>query len=151
MYVSLLRLAHRARKLYWRLVRPRTLASRCILVRGNSVVLIKHVYEEGWYLPGGGLGRNESFEDAARREVREEIGVTVSNLQLLAMYHIRSEGRSDHTALFVASDFEGEPRAISAEIAAVKFAPLSTLPQDAVPSTVRGIALLRGTLDKNPL
>lgn len=151
MYVSLLRLAHRARKLYWRLVRPRTLASRCILVHGNSVVLIKHVYEMGWYLPGGGLGRHEAFEDAARREVKEEIGVTVSDLRLLGIYHSRLEGRSDHTALFVASEFEQEPRAISAEIATVKFAPLSTLPEDAVPSTVRGIALLRGTMDTDPL
>ena len=133
----LFRLAHLGRRMYWRLLKPVTLGSRCIVLRDGEVLLVKHVYEPWWYLPGGGVKRTESFSDAARREVREEAGVSVEGLRLLGLYHNRVEGKSDHVAVFVAQRFTGTPGARSPEIEEVRFAPLGDLPEDTSPSTRR--------------
>ena len=39
--------------------------------RGGRVVLIRHSYRSGWFLPGGGVNRREAPEAAAVREARE--------------------------------------------------------------------------------
>lgn len=127
-------------RLYWRLVRPTTLGCRCLVLRGDSVLLVRHTYCDGWHLPGGGVKRGEAFAEAARREVREETGLEVDGLRLLQLYHSRAEGKSDHVALFAAESPEGLPRPASLEIAEVCFAPLNALPDDTSPAARRRIA-----------
>lgn len=141
-----MRLQHQARRIYWRVFRPTTLGARCLVLDGESVLLVRHTYEPRWYLPGGGVGCGEGFADAARREVREETTLEVGALALFHLYHNRGEGKNDHVALFVAESFSGLPRAGCAEIAAVGFFPLADLPPDASPATVRRIAEYRGAV-----
>ena len=134
------RLAHALHRVYWRVFRPTSLGCRCLVLRGDSVLLVRHTYERWWYLPGGGVRRGESFADAARREVREETGLRVDDLSLFHLYHSRAEGKSDHIALFVARAAAGEPRAARGEIAAAAFLPLRDPPPDLSPATRRRIA-----------
>ena len=55
-------------------------ASRLILLDGRRrVLLFRHAGVNGevfWAPPGGGLERGETFEQAARREAYEELGLT---------------------------------------------------------------------------
>lgn len=127
-------------RLYWRLVRPTTLGCRCLVLRGDSVLLVRHTYDSGWHLPGGGVKRGEAFIEAARREVREETDLEVDGLRLLQLYHSQAEGKSDHVALFAAESPSGLPRPASLEIAEVCFAPLAALPDDTSLATRRRIA-----------
>jgi len=48
----------------------------------DKVLLIKRVMQDMkyWVVPGGGLEIDESFENAARREISEEIGYFVKEL-----------------------------------------------------------------------
>jgi len=39
------------------------------------------VFPEQWGLPGGGVEPNEKIEEALRRELREEIGIEVKNIE----------------------------------------------------------------------
>lgn len=45
----------------------------------GQVILVKHTYQRGWHLPGGGVGRGEPPANAILRELREEIGLTRSD------------------------------------------------------------------------
>lgn len=47
---------------------------------------MKGPYAGSWLLPGGGIEPGETAEEAARREVWEEIGCRVDRLRLFAVY-----------------------------------------------------------------
>lgn len=50
----------------------------CVIERADGrVLLIRHLYRQRWGVPGGLLERHERPADAARREVREEVGLDV--------------------------------------------------------------------------
>ena len=48
----------------------------------RQVLLVKNWGDDTWALPGGGQRRNESTEAAARREVAEELGITIAASEL---------------------------------------------------------------------
>ena len=52
-----------------------------IIVRDNKVLAARREHGmEGWELPGGKLEPDESAEDACRREISEELGLTLGVL-----------------------------------------------------------------------
>lgn len=56
---------------------------------GDTVTFVhqmKGPYAGSWLLPGGGIERGETAEEAARREVFEETGCHVNRLTLFAAY-----------------------------------------------------------------
>ena len=65
--------------------RPRGRGVKCVLARGDSIVLVRHTYgpRQVWHVPGGGLHRGESTMAAARREMREELGLQDVRYHLL--------------------------------------------------------------------
>lgn len=71
-----------ARRFLVRRVTPSfTVGAVCAVLRDDgALLLVRLSYRRGWWLPGGLLGRGESPEDGARREVREETGVAIEVL-----------------------------------------------------------------------
>lgn len=59
-------------------------AARLLVVDGRDRVLLLHsaAGDDGgyWYVPGGAVEEGESFEDAAIRELREEVGLRVASV-----------------------------------------------------------------------
>jgi 8-oxo-dGTP pyrophosphatase MutT (NUDIX family) len=79
---ALLPLAHRLRHA-WRRWRKVPIAGVSVVITNltGDVLLLKHSYgPDVWSLPGGGLGRGEDPLAAARREVREELGITLARI-----------------------------------------------------------------------
>jgi 8-oxo-dGTP diphosphatase len=67
-------------RIWWRLTRPRHEGVVVAVYVGPALLLVRTSYLVGWHLPGGGVRRGETPEAAARRELAEEIGLTVSGL-----------------------------------------------------------------------
>jgi 8-oxo-dGTP pyrophosphatase MutT (NUDIX family) len=134
----LARLFYTIARLRWRVTRPITLGVRLILEKEHTVLLVKHTYQAQWYLPGGGVGRGETLEEAARREAAEEIGATLGRLRLFGVYTNFSEHKSDHVAIFVCDDFTLTGRTLEgAEIERFDFFGLDNLPAGLSPGTGR--------------
>ncbi|MEO0975762.1 MAG: NUDIX domain-containing protein [Pseudomonadota bacterium] len=113
---------------------------------GKQVLLVRHTYLDGWYLPGGAVDRGETLEQAASREVLEEAGIEAKTApRLLGMYLNREATGRDHVGLFHLSAWEGTPAYLvpNAEIAEACFFPLETLPENLSPATARRLAEFR--------
>src|SRR4030066_130495 len=100
----LLRLAYLVFKVYLFIFRPVHTGVRIMMIKGKEVLLVRQSYMPGWFMPGGGVKRGETLEQAARRETREEIGAEMANLCLLGAYTHFGEQKSDHNVLFLCTD-----------------------------------------------
>jgi ADP-ribose pyrophosphatase YjhB (NUDIX family) len=136
---------HRARQVYWKVFEPTILGVRALIVHQEQVMLVQHTYTKGWYLPGGRVDRGETIYTAMCREVSEECGLKVKRARLSAIYSNINMNRNDHIALFSIDDFETEQNSAlntelhKLEIAEVSFFPLSNLPSNITPGTLRRI------------
>lgn len=115
-------------RLRWRLFHPVTIGARVILVREGRVLLVRHSYRAGWFLPGGGVDKGETLEEAARREAEEEAGALVAELRLLGVYADFPGGKEDYIAVFGSERFRWGPREPNGEIVEVGWFALSELP-----------------------
>ncbi|MFF0738979.1 NUDIX hydrolase [Streptomyces sp. NPDC004111] len=73
----------------------RLVGTRPLIFPGTSVVvtdsagrvlLLERVDTGGWGLPGGIMDPGETFEETGRREVKEETGLDLGELNLLGLY-----------------------------------------------------------------
>ena len=126
----LMKLASEGAELFFWLFRPLTIGVKVVLVQDEQVLLVRHTYRPGWFLPGGGIKRGESVETAVRREAREEAGLALEEVSLLGVYsNLNHNSKSDHVVVFLCESFQqvGQP---DAEIAEVKRFPLDALPSN---------------------
>ena len=113
-----------------RQLRGMTLGTRTAVIgEGANVLLVRHNYAPGWFLPGGGVERGETIYQAAVRELREEAGIVADEEPLLHGVFLNDENfPGDHVACFVVRRFTRETVAKSLEIAEARFFPLDALP-----------------------
>jgi 8-oxo-dGTP pyrophosphatase MutT (NUDIX family) len=127
----MMRLLYLGFRIYCFIFHPTTIGVRVMLIQNGQVLLVRQTYIPGWFMPGGGVKRGETLEEAARREAQEEIGAQMGALSLLGSYTHFGEHKSDHNALFVCTDFTlGEKQ--DSEIAEARFFPLDALPEGIV-------------------
>ena len=133
-----IKIAHKIYSLFWRILKPQTAGARAILIKDEKILLVKHTYQNSWFLPGGGLKSNETYEQAIRRELKEEMGISVSDLKLHGIYNNFYEGKSDSIVVFSSFNFT-EPKNKTREIERFGFFRLGELPQNISPGTRRRI------------
>ncbi len=126
-------------KIFWKIFKPQTLGVRAILIKEGKVLLVKHTYSNSWFLPGGGMKKGETFETAIKRELNEELGITVHNLKLHGIYNNFFEGKNDSIFVFFNNNFEISGKK-DAEIDEFEFFDLIDLPEKTPPGTRKRIA-----------
>ena len=127
---ALLPLAHSVRH-NWRRWRRAPIAGVSVVITnlGGDVLLLKHSYgPDVWGLPGGGLGRGEDPAAAALREVHEELGITLTRIDPVAVIEEVISG-APHTAHVFAAVCDQHPRPDGREITEARFFPSHSLPE----------------------
>jgi ADP-ribose pyrophosphatase YjhB (NUDIX family) len=132
------RLLYLLARWYWRIFRPLTLGVKIMLIENESIWLVQHSYQRGWFLPGGGVKKNEPLETAVRREAKEELGADLADVPLFGVYTNISRYKNDHVVVFYCHNFT-VGRVDKAEIRAVQRFPLRQLPPDVSRGTRRRI------------
>jgi ADP-ribose pyrophosphatase YjhB (NUDIX family) len=120
------------------LQRPMTLGVRgLVLDSQDRVLLVRHTYVPGFYLPGGGVESGETFVQALARELMEEGNIHLDGEpRLHGVYLNKRASKRDHVALYVVRAFRcGGPRLPDREIAQAGFYTLDALPDDTTSAT----------------
>jgi 8-oxo-dGTP pyrophosphatase MutT (NUDIX family) len=77
---------------------------KCVIEHGGKWLMIRNTYGRGhWTLPGGRIERHEAPADAARREVREEVGIHLPSVEAIGDYFNASEYKRDTVYCFRAT------------------------------------------------
>ena len=129
---------YRLAPFYWRIFKPLTLGSRAIVVRNQKVLLVRLSYARGWYLPGGGVAKGESFLSGLCRELQEECAIDAQDAELFGLYFTTKQKKIDHVAIYVVREFKelsNSPH--DPEIEESRFFAFDALPADTSPATKR--------------
>jgi ADP-ribose pyrophosphatase YjhB (NUDIX family) len=127
-------LAYKVARVFWKMTKPVTAGTRAFLIKDNKVLLVKHTYQEHWYLPGGGIKKGETFEQAIRRELREELGVELEKIKLFGVYNNFYEYKNDNIVIFICDKFTLTGKTDN-EIETFDFFNLNNLPNNVSPGT----------------
>lgn len=113
-----------------------------VLSGAGEILLVRHTYVAGWFLPGGGVEVGESAPSALERELLEEAGIRLTAApELHGLFFHPELGRRDHIALYIVRDFSaGHCARPRLEIAEARFFPLDALPEGTTGGTRRRLA-----------
>lgn len=137
---------------YARLRRGMTLGVRAaVFDAAGGILLVRHSYVPGWYMPGGGVEPRETMRDSLERELVEEAGVALTAPpELFGMYWNRDASPRDHVALYVCRGWhQAAPPPRTMEIVDSGFFPQDALPDDTTPATRRRLAEIAGEAERS--
>ena len=123
------RWAYTLLRLYWFLVRPDVYGVKCVLCWNQHLLMIRHTYgRPAWTVPGGGIHKGETPEEAVRREVAEEVGITLRQVRYLGEIVSIHDYVRDHIAVFAATTTSADITLDPFEILEAHWFPLDALP-----------------------
>ena len=85
------------------LMKAPRIISAVILRKDDKVMLIKEIledYKEHWIFPGGGVDFGETIEEAAAREIKEELDLDIKIKEFLGFKEIIRTKFDYHTIIF---------------------------------------------------
>lgn len=124
------RLLGRALHVYFVLTRSMTIGVRAACFdREGRIFLVRHSYIAGWHMPGGGVERHETVEQALEKELREEGNLAISGKpQLFHVYFNNHTSKRDHVVFYRVEVTQTSPRKPDREIVESGFFPIDALP-----------------------
>ncbi len=93
----------------------------------DHVLLLEHVFrpDDGWGVPGGFISKSEHPHEAVRRELREEIGIELGDVQLL---FTRTLPKARQIEIYFRAAAIGKPEPRSFEIKRAEWFDVANLP-----------------------
>jgi 8-oxo-dGTP diphosphatase len=135
------RVGFRGARLWWRMRRPAYDGAAVAVWLGGRVLAVQPSYRANPSWPGGGIRRGEEPREAARRELREELGLEVApdDLVLAREMVVEWDFRREHVRVFELR-LHREPvlRLDNREIVAARFVePRALLAEEGLPPFIR--------------
>lgn len=117
-------------------------ASTIVLNEKDEVLMQRRTDDGTWGYPGGSVELYEPVEEAAKRELFEEVGVIADDLELLGVFsgerlrHVYPNGdqASIVDIVFVCRKYHGDLTCQEGEVEQIGFFPLKELPQPVSPT-----------------
>ncbi len=128
--------------------RPLILPGSVVLIfNEQGQLLLQHRYDGSWGLPGGLMEMGESLEETAQREVKEEVGLEIKELELINIcsgkefYLKLAHGDELYsvTAIYATSSASGEIRIDGKESIGAAYFDIEGLPDNLTSGTMRYI------------
>lgn len=143
---AVLPFGHRLRKSLLRLVKPEVHGVSLIGFDATGrLLLVRHSYGTAkWSMPAGGMRRGEDPEAAIRREMREELGVSLDRVELVLRKEELIHGTRHHVWLYTAC-IPVAPKPDNREVIAAEFFALDDLPDDLERRVRPRLELVRGS------
>lgn len=107
-----------------------------IVVNGGQILLVKrarHLSNGGkWAIVGGFVDRDETCEQAARRELKEEAGLDAKSAKFIKVNDNPRRKNEDrqNIAMIYEIEAEGEPKRQESEVEEVRWFPQNALPKE---------------------
>lgn len=95
---------------------------------GKKWLYVRHHKRNTWEIPGGHIERDESADEAARRELMEETGALEFTLECVSTYSVLKNGETGYGRLYLANISRLGPVPDTSEIAEVKI--MDSLPEN---------------------
>lgn len=130
-----------------RFTRGMTLGVRgAVFDADGRILLVRHSYVPGWYMPGGGVEPGEAMHAALDRELIEEGGIALTGpARLFGLYWNARASPRDHVALYVCRNWEqAQPPPRTMEIVDSGFFHPDALPEETTDATRRRLAEIAG-------
>ncbi|MFI7019981.1 NUDIX hydrolase [Streptomyces sp. NPDC050164] len=122
--------------------RPLVLPGAAVIVldRASRLLLLERADTGGWGLPGGFMDPGESLEETARREVKEETGLDITDLRLINVFsgqdqfyrYPNGDQVFNVTVVYEAQTDEGSLQLDPSEARAANFFPIDQVPADLI-------------------
>lgn len=111
-------------------------AAASIVINNGKILLILRSDTQTWGVPGGGLELGESLDETARRELKEETGLSAGKVTLLTVlsgkdfYFVYPNGDMLYSvvSLFLAENVSGKPEITDGESLKLQYFDINDLP-----------------------
>jgi len=95
---------------------------------GNGWLYVRHHKRKTWEIPGGHIEKDETADEAARRELMEETGALDFTIECVSTYSVLKNGETGYGRLYLAEISTLGPVPDTSEIAEVKI--MDSLPEN---------------------
>lgn len=102
-----------------------------VIIKNGKILLIKRgsePFKGYWALPGGYIEWDETVEDSVKREVLEELGVSVKSSKIIGVYSDPGRHPDQNINVAFAAEIEGNVK-IGSDVDDYKWESLKSLPR----------------------